>query len=604
MGTFLRDVSVLVLGRRNDRYRVYVITFVFLFMLFVFKSPSSSSSGSGSGSGSGSAAASRLLARSLGLMHEHYDGATFYQQHGVLGLKPDGTPGYIPEPPPPHPKTRDDMDRELSGNGFFYRLTESLPLDRNVTDFRHPECAQVQYNYNSLPRASVIFVFANEAFSTLLRSVHSVLNRTPPQLLEEIILVDDASNKPWLGKKLEDYVKLLPKVRLVRQPERSGLVKARLRGVREARSEVFVILDSHVEVQEKWLEPLVHRIAQNRKAVVMPIIDSTDPETFGFSDGGIGCTLGFLWSMVEHGIDIQPRDAALRKSETDPVRSPAMAGGLWAADREFFWHLGGYDEDFGFWGTENLEFSFRIWQCGGVLECMPCSRVYHVFRKGGTPYSSPSGHTTKNKLRTAAIWMDDYGFLVEKALGSEHVATMGSISRMKALREELQCKSFDWFLKNVYPESIITDLADLLALGELTHIKTGKCVEPVGVGEEQCGLSPCDGSDHRSFVYLKNNDLRLLTDMELCLDENAGISYCESNPLGTKWTLEQGRLRNHKSNRCLAVSGTRLSLKPCNSGSSTDDSLFWHIAKFERSMAKPVGAGLHHEIEHHQEEQE
>lgn len=35
--------------------------------------------------------------------------------------------------------------------------------------------------------------FFNEAFSALLRTVHSVLDRTPPYLLHEIILVDDHS---------------------------------------------------------------------------------------------------------------------------------------------------------------------------------------------------------------------------------------------------------------------------------------------------------------------------------------------------------------------------------------------------------------------------
>ncbi len=197
-----------------------------------------------------------------------------------------------------------DMDQELRGHGFFLKLSDSLPLDRNATDNRLELCKDVVYDLASLPSTSVVMVFHNEALSTLLRSIHSVLNRTPPQLLHEIILVDDGSTKEHLHQPLEDYIKLLPKTRLTRLPQRSGLVKARLRGAQEARASTFTVLDSHIEVQDGWLEPLMARIKDDPTRVLMPNVDSINARTFEYEQGGIGCTLGMLWNLVEHSIEV------------------------------------------------------------------------------------------------------------------------------------------------------------------------------------------------------------------------------------------------------------------------------------------------------------
>ena len=56
-----------------------------------------------------------------------------------------------------------------------------------------PRCQQKQYP-SVLPNISVVIIFHNEAWSVLLRSVHSILDRTEPHLLVEIILVDDFSS--------------------------------------------------------------------------------------------------------------------------------------------------------------------------------------------------------------------------------------------------------------------------------------------------------------------------------------------------------------------------------------------------------------------------
>lgn len=55
-------------------------------------------------------------------------------------------------------------------------------------------CKYWHYDDNLLT-SSVIIVFHNEGWSTLMRTVHSVIKRTPRRYLAEIVMIDDFSNK-------------------------------------------------------------------------------------------------------------------------------------------------------------------------------------------------------------------------------------------------------------------------------------------------------------------------------------------------------------------------------------------------------------------------
>ena len=307
----------------------------------------------------------------------------------------------------PFLKRKSSVAAGLQLHGFNQPLSDSLSLDRATPDLRPSGCHTLKYEalMSQLPTTSVIFVFCDELLSALLRSIHSVLNRSPPELLHEIVLVNDGSRLLNISA-LEANIRELPaKITLLHHPKQLGLVQARLTGARAATGDTITVLDSHIEVQDGWLEPLMHRIHQDRRAVVVPHIRSIDAHNFGFRAGGIA-VCGVLLSMVEHSIELQAIHAeAQQQPSTDPQPTPVMAGGLFAFDREFFFELGGYDEDMGFWGAENIEISFRIWMCGGRLELVPCSNVFHLFRAGGRPYTVPWTDIVKNKQRAIDVWI-------------------------------------------------------------------------------------------------------------------------------------------------------------------------------------------------------
>ncbi|ESP03223.1 hypothetical protein LOTGIDRAFT_137806 [Lottia gigantea] len=353
---------------------------------------------------------------------------------------------------------KDHFDEQQHAEGYrLHRfnqfLSDKLNPNRPVKDFRCDLCKAIKYNTSSLPTVSVIISFINEANSTLMRTVHSVINRTPVNLLTEIILIDDFSNSENLQKPLEEYVEShFKKVRLFRNTERKGLIYSRIRGSKEATGQVLMFLDSHCEVNVGWIEPLLTRIKENRQTVVSPIVDNIDSDTMVYKNtvllkAGFRWNLLFRWEALPDGIENNLIEKCL------PLASPTMAGGLFAIDKEYFREIGEYDPHLKIWGGENLELSFKVWQCGGRVEIIPCSRAGHVFRKS-RPNAGPSNTLLRNTARVASVWMDEYKKYFYAANPKARDVDIGDISVQLKLKEKLGCRSFKWYLENIYPEQV------------------------------------------------------------------------------------------------------------------------------------------------------
>ncbi|XP_057695533.1 polypeptide N-acetylgalactosaminyltransferase 17-like [Corythoichthys intestinalis] len=451
--------------------------------------------------------------------------------------------------------------------GYNAYLSDTISLDRNIPDHRPSGCRDVVHP-RDLPQMALVFIFVNEALSVILRSVHSAVNHTPAHLLKEIILVDDHSDDEQLKGPLENYLKKRYPglVKIVRNQKREGLIRARIEGWKAATAEVTGFFDAHVEFTPFWAEPVLTRIKEDRRRIILPSIDNIKHDTFEverYENSGHGYNWE-LWCMY-----ISPPKRWWDEGDvTAPIRSPAMIGCSFVADRVFFGELGLLDPGMDVYGGENIELGIRVWTCGGSMEVLPCSRVAHIARVKKPYHSNIAFHMRRNALRVAEVWMDRFKSNVYLAWNipmENHGIDFGDVSERTELRKSLQCKNFQWYLDNVYPEMRTYD--NTLYYGEIRNSKVSHLCLDQGMKENHTvTLHPCHGWGPQLGRYTKEGhlflgplgstgaDTRCVADdpdsaLPQLLDCDA-----DNDQLAVKWIFTQGdSLVNSATGRCLEV---------------------------------------------------
>lgn len=237
-----------------------------------------------------------------------------------------------------------------------------------------------------LPRASIIILNWNgrhhlePCFSTLRRLDY-------PEDRFEVVLVDNGSDdgSQQEVKRKHSWVKLVENDRNV------GFSAGCNQGARVACEgdldpEVLVFLNNDIHVDEGFLRELVAPIVRKEAVASSAKMMSWDGKVLNSAAGG----------MNFHGIGIQRGYLADPHEKYDQPRKTLFAcGGAMAMDRDAYFEVGGFDEEF-FAYYEDVDLGWRTWVHGHEVRYAPSAVCYHH-------HSSTSGRVPLERLRLLQI---------------------------------------------------------------------------------------------------------------------------------------------------------------------------------------------------------
>lgn len=243
---------------------------------------------------------------------------------------------------------------------------------------------------------------------------------------DEVIVVDDGSREP-LEPRLDWARKFLP-LTVLRNDRRTGSGRAKSQGLDHAKSDLLVVMDSHIRLPWAWLDWTKESFCQWPYSLMCPW-------SYGFRDRPPGSRVlnwhhaptfadfGARFLLHEHGAwDIiwtksRGRDGTQRPEPKHGDVIGCILGGCYIFGRELMHYLGGYNRHHVNWGYEQEGFSLRAWSAG--FDCrivdFPARHHYGTKDDGGRQEwtkakDAPNqawGSWANRHFSAATLWSDD-----------------------------------------------------------------------------------------------------------------------------------------------------------------------------------------------------
>ncbi|XP_070497840.1 N-acetylgalactosaminyltransferase 4-like [Chironomus tepperi] len=474
----------------------------------------------------------------------------------------------------------DENNRLWSEWGFSVVVSDRISVNRSIPDFRHPKCLKMKY-LKDLPKVSIIIIFVDENFHVFKRTLHSLYNRTPHELIEEVILVNDNSTKDYLYDPLKNYVEEnFPEIQfnIINLNKRHGLMQARVIGAKAARSEFLFISEPHCEMTYNWLPPLLQPLVNDKKVVTVPIVDNIEYNELQYYQndrGNKGSRGVFDWNLEYMKLKRFPMMD--EDKELDPFLTPVMTGGIFMIRKSYFFEIGPYDPGLVIWGGENVEMSLKIHLCGGQLLEVPCSHIGHIFRAFTKSRKHEDGMDFEgfNRKRVVEVWFEDYKEHVYKRNRKRYSQiNTGNLTAALKFKEKLKCKPFDYFLKVIAPD--LTEnfpmSPDPFATGRIQLFDDEYCLETKNQENEAVVLKKCSCfvKSTQNFELSWWKSIRL-KGTNTCIDGDAlRTNYChgQGGMQHFKYDIDTKQIKNMVNNKCLQGEINEESIKFANCNDS------------------------------------
>lgn len=180
----------------------------------------------------------------------------------------------------------------------------------------------------------------------------------------QIIVADDLSS----DGSVEFLKKNFPKVKVVPRYKREGFAANVNSGVKNATGDIIVLLNTDVEPQKDFLEPLVSHFSDSQIFAVGCMEKSSEKDGLILRGRGLA-----HW---EKGFYIH------RRGEVDKSDTAWVSGGSGAFRKSMWEVLGGMDTIYNPFYWEDIDLSYRARKAGWKLLFEPKSIVYHYHEEG------------------------------------------------------------------------------------------------------------------------------------------------------------------------------------------------------------------------------